>query len=216
MSRLILWFVKITGYPLQFFYFRKKVYFENDNKSLKSIKGKAIIISNHTSVFDFPLIMYTFLNRSIRPLVAEIIFGMNSFMKFFMKAIGGIFVDRKNFDFSFIKESVRVLDRNQVLLIFPESKVPTGIENGEFNEFKPSYVYIALKSGAPIVPVYTNGSYGKLRKERKENARLIVGEKIYPRNLYDESKTEKENIDFINGYVKNYIYSLREKLGKMN
>lgn len=212
MCRLLVWFVKLTGYPVHLFYYRKKVYCENGNAKLKKIKGAALIISNHNTVLDYPLIMYTFFWRTIRPLVAEIIFEMSHFMGHFMKAMGGIIVDRHNFDFTFMQKAIEVLKKNQICLIFPESKVPDDRDSGEFMEFKPSYVYIALESGAPIVPVYVNGSYGKLRKIRHENAEIMIGEKIYPRTLLDASKTDKENIEFINDYVKNYILSLRAKL----
>ena len=70
MSRLLLWFVKITGFPVQYFYFKKRVYYES-NLSPRKIKGVALIVSNHTSIFDYALIMYTFFTRSIRTLVAK-------------------------------------------------------------------------------------------------------------------------------------------------
>ena len=77
-------------------------------------------------------------------------------------------------------------------------------------EFKPSYVYIALESDAPIIPIYTNGKYGKDKK--KDRTRLIIGEKIMIRELYDETKSEKENVDFINNFVKNRILELKNNL----
>ena len=60
MNKIVLWFVKITGVIPQIFYFRKKVYYVNKQKSSRKIKGSAIIISNHKSVFDFALYMFVF------------------------------------------------------------------------------------------------------------------------------------------------------------
>lgn len=69
--------------------------------------------------------------------------------------------------------------------------------------FKPSFVYLALESNAPIIPVYTNGEYNT-----KKRTKVLIGEKIYLRELYDESKSEKENIDYLCNYVRDYIERL--------
>ena len=45
-------FVKITAYPVQKLIFRTKVYYQDKNVQSRHIKGAAIVISNHTSVFD--------------------------------------------------------------------------------------------------------------------------------------------------------------------
>ena len=54
--------------------------------------------------------------------------------------------------------------------------------------------------------------YGKLKKKYKDRARVIIGKKIFVRDLYDSNKSEKENIAFINDYVKNRILELKELL----
>ena len=45
-------FVKITAWPVQFFCFRTKVYYEDKRSQSRIVKGRAVIISYHTSVFD--------------------------------------------------------------------------------------------------------------------------------------------------------------------
>ena len=71
--------------------------------------------------------------------------------------------------------------------------------------FKPSFIYIALESGAPIIPVYTDGSYNK-----KRGCKVVIGEKIYVRDLYNEALSENENIDLLCKYVENYIKELEK------
>ena len=63
-----------------------------------------------------------------------------------------------------------------------------------------------METGAPIIPLYTNGSYAK-----KKRTKVIIVEKIYAQELYDNTLSEKENIDNICNYVKSYI----NDLGKM-
>ena len=208
MSRLLLWFVKITGFPVQYFYFKKRVYYES-NLSPRKIKGAALIVSNHTSIFDYALIMYTFFTRSIRTLVAKEIFEKNWFMNIFMKGLGAIKVERQSYDFSFMPKMIKCLNKKQVGLVFPEARLPRENEREDFLPFKPSYIYLALETGVPIIPVYTNGIYGKLKKKRNSHAKIIIGDPIYPRELISEEKTEKENLEWINNYVRDYIKRLK-------
>ena len=214
MNSFVTGFVKLTGLPVQYFYFRKKIYYEDKKHTSRKIKGGALIVSNHTSVYDYPLIMYTFFGRVIHTLVAEVIYKKSSFMNKFMNDLGAIRVDRDTYNFNFMYKMIEILNENKVGLVFPESRLPTeNDEPGKLLEFKPSYVYLALQCGVPIIPVYTNGVYGhKMRKEKKDRARIIIGKKFYINDLYDSSKTEKENIEFINDYIKNKIVSLGEQL----
>ena len=111
-----------------------------------------------------------------------------------------------------MSEVSELLNKKKVVLIYPESRLPLEEERGTLLEFKPSYIYSALETGAPIIPVYTNGIYGKEKGKKKNRARLIIGKKIFVHDLYDQSKSEKENIEFINDYIKNKIISLKNLL----
>ena len=214
MSSVLNWFVKITGFPGEIVFYRKKIYYEDKSASNRKIKGGALIISNHTDIYDYPLMMYTFPGKNLHVLVAEVTYDMNGFMKWLLKGLGAIRVDRNNHDFAFMSQTTDLLKKNKVCLIYPESRLPEENERDHLLEFKPSYIYSALESGAPIIPVYTNGIYGKQKKLKKDRARVIIGKKIFVRDLYDSNKSEKENIEYINDYVKNKILSLKELLEK--
>lgn len=208
MSKFVLWFVKITGWIPNLLYLRRKTYYKNNNKIIKKRKEPAVIISNHTSLMDFPLYMYTFMGSTIRPLVAEITYNKNWFMRVFLKLIGGIKVDRDNYDFSFMGECINALEKKHSVLIFPEGRLPKK-EEKELLSFKPSFVYIALESDTPIIPVYTNGKYGL-----KGKTRVIIGDKIYVNDLMDENKSTEENINNICNYFRDYIIKLRDELNE--
>ena len=209
MNKFILWFVKLTGWPAQYVYFRKKIYYEDKSIQRRKIKGGALVVSNHYSVYDYPLYMYTFFGRSIRPLVAEVIYQKGKFMSQLMKNLGAIRVDRDSYNFSFMSTMVKCLKDKQVGLVFPESRI--GEENEKIDgmlEFKPSFVYMALEAGVPIIPVYTNGVYGKDKRKKHDRARVVIGKPINLREMYDESKSEKDNINDLCNYVREYIKSL--------
>lgn len=212
MNKALVWFTKITGYPVQFFYFRKKVYYEDKEHTNRKIKGGALIVSNHTSIYDYPLMMFTFFSRNIHPLAAEVLYEKNTLLTKFITGLGAIKVDRNNYDFAFMSELVNILNKGGVGLVFPESRLPKEEEKGALLDFKPSYVYPLTQCDVPIIPVYTNGIYGKLKRQYKDRARVIIGKKIYISDLYDSTKSEKENIEFINNYIKNKIASLKELL----
>ena len=212
MSRILTWFVKITGYPVEFFYFHKKIYYEDKKHTNRKIKGAALVVSNHTSIYDYPLMMYTFVSRNIHVLAAEVIYQKNPLLSAFVKGLGGIKVDRDHHDFAFMSEITNLLNKKKVALVFPESRLPKEEEIGTLLEFKPSYILPALETGAPIIPVYTNGTYGRLKRIRKDRTRMIIGKKIYVQDLYDQNKSEKENITYINDYIKNKIVELKELL----
>ena len=212
MGSFLNWFVKITGFPGEVVFYRKKIYYEDKKASNRNIKGGALIISNHTDIYDYPLMMYVFPKRNLHVLVAEITYDMNGFMKWLLKGLGAIRVDRNNHDFAFMSQTTDLLKKGKACLIYPESRLPLENERDHLLEFKPSYIYSALESGAPIIPVYTNGIYGKLKKKYKDRARVMIGKKIYVRDLYDSNKNEKENIAYINNYVKNRIVELKALL----
>lgn len=214
MSKVLTWFVKITGYPVQFFYFHKKIYYEDKKHTNRKIKGGALIVSNHTDIYDYPLMMYVFFSRNIHVLAAEVIYQKNPLLSWFVKGLGAVKVDRNNHDFSFMSEISELLNNKKVALVYPESRLPKEEEKGTLLDFKPSYVLPALECGVPIIPIYTNGTYGKLKRKRKDRTRVIIGKKIYVNDLYDVNKSEKENIEYINNYIKEKIVDLGKLLDK--
>jgi len=100
-----------------------------------------------------------------------------------------------------------VLDKGGVVEIFPESRLPKKDEG--MIRFKPSFVLIALRSNAPIIPVYTQGNY--FNKKRNH---MVVGTPIDARQLYDDSLSEKENLQLISDYVQEKIRNLQDGIEK--
>ncbi|MBQ3115974.1 MAG: 1-acyl-sn-glycerol-3-phosphate acyltransferase [Clostridia bacterium] len=203
---LIRWFIKITGWIAHVFYFRKKVYYEDRKVQGRRIKGKAIVMSNHHAIMDFALSMYLFPFRSLRCQVAEVLYEKNFMMTFMLKVMGCIKVDRNAHDFSFLESSKKVLDKGGVIQIFPEARLPKKEEQKPL-PFKPSISYLALDTGVKIIPVYTNGKYGK-----RERCRVIIGKPIYVRDWYDQAKTERENLAIITEKLREKVVSLAHEL----
>ena len=204
MVRLWNWFAKITGWPVQFLCFRTRVYYENAACS-RRIKGPAIIISNHTSVFDYAVYLFVFFSRTLRFQMAEVLYR-KKLLGWFLRRMGGIYVDRDGFDFGFVTKSEDVLRGGGVVGIFPESRIPKPGEERPL-EFKTSAAYIALRSDAPVIPVVTNGSYFS-----KKRARVMIGEPINVRDLSDPGLGEKEDLKNVSAKLRERIIELENKL----
>ena len=198
-------FVKITAYPVQKAVFRTKVCYEDKRAQSRRIKGSAVIVSNHTSVWDYGVYLFVFFFRTLRCQMAEVLFNKQP-LGLFLKMMGGIRVDRDARDFSFVAKSQEILEKGGVVEIFPESRLPLKGEERPL-PFKPSAAYIALLSGAPIIPVFSNGAYFT-----KKRARVIIGKPMYARELYDDSLSEKENLAAISEAMREKIISLEKML----
>ena len=198
-------FVKITAYLPQLAIFRTKVYYENKAAQSRRIKGGAIIISNHTTVWDYAQYLFVFFFRTLRAQMAEVLFEKKP-LGLFLKMMGGIRVNRGANDFACVTKSQKILEKGGVVLIFPESRLPLKGEERPI-PFKPGAAYLALQSGAPVVPVFTNGKYFS-----KKRARVIIGKPIYARDLIDDNLSEKENLAHITDILRNRIISLEKQL----
>ncbi len=198
-------FVKLTGWPVQYLCFRTKVYYADRKKSGRMIKGPAIIVSNHTSVFDYAVYLFVFWSRTLRFQMAEVLFR-KKLLGLFLRMMGGIFVDRSSFYFGFISKSENILKKGGIVGIFPESRLPLPDEERPL-EFKPSAAFLALSSGVPVIPVYTNGSYFK-----RKRARVIIGTPVNVCDLSDPSLGEKENLRRVSEKLREIIIGLEKSL----
>lgn len=199
------YFVKITGWLPAFLILRMKVSYENKKVQKRHIKGKAILVSNHTSVYDYACFLYLFFFRTLRYQMAEVLYK-KKLLALFLKCMGGIYVNRDSMDFSFIDKSKKVLDKGGVVGVFPESRLP---KEGETRPlpFKESAVLLALESDTPIIPIYTKGNYFSWSRTR-----VIIGTPINVRDYYDIKKTEKENIEIITNLLRDKVIELGKKL----
>ena len=102
--------------------------------------------------------------------------------------MGGIRVNRNTHEFGFLHRSRQILDRGGVVGVFPESRIPKPGEARPL-EFKPSAALLALTSGVPVIPVYTDGAYFC-----RKRAHVVIGTPVYAADLTEEGLTEKENI----------------------
>lgn len=198
-------FVKVTAWPAQKLVFRLKIHYEDKRVQSRKIKGPAIIISNHTAVYDYAAFLFVFFGRTLRYQMAEVLFkkpGLGAFLK----AMGGIYVDREASNYGFIAESEDILRHGGVVGIFPESRLPREGEERPL-PFKTSAAYIALSSGVPVIPVYTTGGYfGKGRSH------IVIGKPIDVTEFVHTHASERENLEAVSEGMRQKIIQLGKLL----
>lgn len=197
--------VKVTGYPAQKLVFRLQVHYEDKNIQSRRIKGPAIIISNHTSVYDYAAFIYVFYSRTLRYQMAEVLFK-KKLQGWFLRQMGGIQVNRNVNDFGFVTRSKEILESGGVVGIFPESRLPKEGEERPL-PFKSSAALIALESGVPVIPVYTKGGYFA-----KGKVPIMIGTPMLAADYVSEDASARENLLKITEAMRNKVIELGNRL----
>lgn len=113
--------------------------------------GPVIVASNHMGYLDGPMLFGT-AHRNVHAMVKESMFSGP--MGFGLTMMGQICVDRYHPDPLAVKKALRVLTGGGVLSIYPEG----ARGRGDVVTTKRGAAYLALVTGAPVVPVACLGT----------------------------------------------------------
>jgi 1-acyl-sn-glycerol-3-phosphate acyltransferase len=114
-------------------------------------QGAALVASNHIGLLDGPL-MAAFTPRPVHTLTKKEMFDGHAGT--FLRAVGQIPLSRREVDLSAVKGCVRVLRDGGVVGIYPEGTRG----DGELRVFHRGVAYLALVTGAPVVPLVMFGT----------------------------------------------------------
>ncbi len=137
-------------------------------------EGPVILASNHIGYLDGPL-LFTMSRRGVHAMVKESMFS--GAMGFGITRMGQIKVDRFNFDPLALKQSIRLLRHGRVVAIYPEG----ARGRGDVTRTKGGAAYLALVTGAPVVPVAClgtrdDGAPTDTRPAKGSRLDLVIGE----------------------------------------
>ncbi len=212
MRHLFYWFFVITAYPIYGTIFRTKLYYEDRSVQGRFIRRRTIVVSNHKKLFDYVAFLLATVPRFSHPLVAEVLYHRNKVLDFLLNAIGAIEVDRRNHTTNALVKCIKALNRNQVLYVNAEGRLPKEGET-EVNAFSPGFVVMALRTGAQVVPVYTNGM-----NFTRHRVRIMVGKPIDVKSLYDDKLSIRDNTLMIAEKIRQKVIELgallEERTGK--
>ncbi len=166
---------------------RPKVYFVDKQRQALKLNEPSILVINHTSHLDGPIVTTMFSKDIIHNLAAKDRFEQRGF-GFFLRNTRCIPIDRKNPDLSWVHESLKVLHQDREnIAIFPEGAHGTHRKQLPFHS---GVIMLAALANVPIVMVYLDGPHKIAGKRTK----LIVAP---PFRM--DPPTEGLNSDYING-----------------
>ena len=143
---------------------RPKPYFLEEEKQADKLHEPSILVVNHTSHLDGPVVNTVFRKDRIHNLAAKDRFEQPGF-GFFLRHTRCIPIDRQNPVLSWIHESLRVLhEEKENIAIFPEGAHGTHRKQLPFHS---GVVMLAALANVPIVMVYIDGPHKILRKRSK-------------------------------------------------
>ncbi|MGL4595243.1 MAG: lysophospholipid acyltransferase family protein [Thermoguttaceae bacterium] len=168
--------------------------------------GPVVVVSNHQSHFDPPLIGGG-LSRRLNYLARKSLFK-SKFFAGLIRALDAIPLETDGIGFEGIKESLKRLRNDEMILIFPEG---ARTWDGNIAPFLPGALTLAQRSKATILPTAIHGCFDTWPRTQKYprlwgNFRVIFGKPLY----YDEFKDLTENE--LEALVEKQIHSLFEKI----
>ena len=132
-------------------YFRRKYKLTIHHEDRFPRTGPVLMTPNHLSLLDGPL-LGAIAPRMLHQLGKIEVFG--GLQGMILRRIGQIPVDRSAYDVLAVRQSIKVLRDGRVLNIYPEgTRGP-----GDFSRIRIGVAYLAMVTGAPILPVALLGT----------------------------------------------------------
>ncbi len=183
--------------------------------------GSAIIVGNHTSPVD-PILIWHRHNdawpkhkqRVVGFMVAREYVTPRNLVGWICRTVQSIPVNRSGQDTEAVRAALRRLKKGELLGLFPEGRINPNPEEG-LMPFNTGIAFLALKSGAPVYPVWIHGSP---RSEsmvacflKFSTVRITFGEPIDLRQLFgDEKKPTLETLEKATQHVRSAVEKLSE------
>ena len=157
-------------------YFRTRVWGSENMPA----SGGVIVSPIHRSNLDTPLISAITRRRRLRYMGKESLWK-NSFGAWFFSMAGGFPVARASADREALRACMEVVERGEVLVMFPEGTRQSGPTVCEMFD---GPAYIACREQVPILPVGLGGTEAAMPKGGRfpppRKLTIVVGKPIYP------------------------------------
>ena len=150
--------------------------FRIDDAQLANVpaQGPLILVTNHINILEIPAIYSHLQPRDLHGLVLADRWK-NRVVGWGLDVCGSIPLERGGMNLDAMRQALGVLKAGGMLIISPEG---TRSGHGRLQEGHPGIVPLALKSGAPLLPVGYFGSENykeNLKKLRRTDFHLAVG-----------------------------------------
>ncbi|MBR5804609.1 MAG: 1-acyl-sn-glycerol-3-phosphate acyltransferase [Clostridia bacterium] len=183
--------------PLLWLVFRPKIL----NYERLRFKGGAIVISNHFCIMD-PILIAAISPRWIHFMAKKEAFKSKLADFFLRRMLFAFPVDRNNVDVTSLKYAMTILKSGRVFGIFPEGRrSPTGT----MDQFEKGAAFLSLKSGLPIIPIYSDPQV-----MRRCKITMAVGEAIDPKEATSGRKGKP--LDVLTQVMQDRMTELKKKV----
>jgi 1-acyl-sn-glycerol-3-phosphate acyltransferase len=171
-------------------------------------RGAAIIVCNHISSLDPMLLQAACPKRLIVWMMASEYMDL-PMLGWAFGTIGVIPVQRDGHDSGPLRAALRALAAGRVIGIFPEGEIST---DGQLRSFQNGVALLAIKSKAPVYPVYQDGTHRN---------RTMLGAYADPANAFITfgspveiiyGNSSKENIDQTAAAIQNAVSQLGQQV----
>ena len=166
-------------------------------------KGPLVVAANHRRFFD-PVFVSMAVPRRLRWMAKQELFTFP--LRRFFYFIGSFPVDRQGGGRAGLRTALNLLSEGRALGIFPEG---TRQKEGETGEAKTGTVVLALRSGAPVLPVFAGPIPPPAARLRGARFHLYVGDPIPLDNTLRGRRAYREAAD----EILRVIYALPEGHG---
>jgi len=139
-------------------------------------RGGCILVANHESAID-PFVLGLASHRAIRFLAKRELFR-SQIVRFFLWAFGTIPIERGGGDHKALARARDLVERGALIALFPQGTcLPY-----RHRPFKRGAAWLALETGAPVVPVALVNTEKVLPPKRRKiglpRVRIVIGEPI--------------------------------------
>ncbi|MGH2710469.1 MAG: 1-acyl-sn-glycerol-3-phosphate acyltransferase [Actinomycetota bacterium] len=136
----------VSGAPLRTYYRMEVFGRENVPGS-----GPAVLAMNHDSLLDIPILVAA-IPRTVWFMAKQELFS-RPFKSWFFHVLGGFPVSRGGYDLKGIRSALEVVKRGRLLGMYPEGTRTRGL-----GPFLPGAAWVALSTGAQIIPTALKGT----------------------------------------------------------
>ena len=127
-------------------------------------EGPGLIVCNHQSFLDIPIIANATPNRRHVCFVARASLAKSRFMALLMRQCGAVLIKRGAAERAALNEMIAHLKAGDLVCVFPEG---TRSSDGTLGEFLPGAVFAAKRARVPLIPAGIRGAYLAMPRSSK-------------------------------------------------
>ena len=141
-------------------------------------RGPLILVANHVNILEIPILYTRLQPRPVTGFAAAYRWE-KLWTRWLLDVCGAIPLRRGEADIAALRKALEMLKAGHIVAIAPEG---TRSEHGRLQKAHPGVVLLALRSGAPLLPVVHYGAEryrDNLRRLRRTDFHIVVGELFY-------------------------------------